>query len=697
MDYPAFTGVIIRDENMKTKANPPSRPRRPRAANAAALLSTLLAVSLLFTAFFYLDSQAGKAQSLLDKTGELKVLSHKLAQNVNDAITGKTAAFALLPEQRDTLDAQLSNLQPLSTPLPGLASETSSSQIFSLQASWTALKQETDTILAARGALLALHKIAGTLKETIPQIQLEYDEVVDILIKGSNAPDQIALAQRQSWLAERLITSLSRILAGTDDALLAADTLGRDAQLFNRVLAGMIKGNPAMAIKPVSNEEAIDRLVEIADLFALVSTSINEVLEKSPELFQARAAAGQIVTDTQQLQQQASVLANSLRASTQSHQRYQTLVVAALATAVLLLLLMTLTAKRETRRQLEKTRAENRASQKAILRLLDEMAELASETPGVKVARNDDFTGAVADSIHFAITQMKTLVTTINHTAQEVDQAAQKSQSSAHELAQASEHQILEIHGASQAIEHMSQAMDNLCSQAMESVGSAERTRDIAAGGHDVINKAVQGITAIQEQIQDSCKRLEQLGETAQEISDMTTLANDIADQTSILSLNAAIQASMAGEAGRGFAVVADEIQKLSEKMSTAMRQVETLSTALQADTQEAVLSVGRTRTQIASGMHQSQNAATALEEIEQLAATLTERIQAIVSTAATQAESAAQVASRMHTIREISLQTGASATADAIGNLAEMALAMRKTVAGFRLQDASRQEPVGS
>src|SRR5690554_7804219 len=99
----------------------------------------------------------------------------------------------------------------------------------------------------------------------------------------------------------------------------------------------------------------------------------------------------------------------------------------------------------------------------------------------------------------------------------------------------------------------------------------------------------------IREQIQETSKRIKRLGESSQEIGDIVSLINDIADQTNILSLNAAIQASMAGDAGRGFAVVADEVQRLAERSSAATKQIEALVKTIQSDTNEAVISkIGR-------------------------------------------------------------------------------------------------------
>ena len=84
-------------------------------------------------------------------------------------------------------------------------------------------------------------------------------------------------------------------------------------------------------------------------------------------------------------------------------------------------------------------------------------------------------------------------------------------------------------------------------------------------------------------QVNDPCVRTTQGHSCLQEIGDIVALINDIADQTNILALNAAIQASAAGDAGRGFAVVADEVQRLAERSSNATKRIETLVKTIQA------------------------------------------------------------------------------------------------------------------
>jgi len=106
---------------------------------------------------------------------------------------------------------------------------------------------------------------------------------------------------------------------------------------------------------------------------------------------------------------------------------------------------------------------------------------------------------------------------------------------------------------------------------------------EVAGRGAQTVRDTIQGMDAIREQIQETSKRIKRLGESSQEIGEIVELIDDIADQTNILALNAAIQASAAGEAGRGFAVVADEVQRLAEHSSSATKRIETLIKTIQA------------------------------------------------------------------------------------------------------------------
>ena len=342
----------------------------------------------------------------------------------------------------------------------------------------------------------------------------------------------------------------------------------------------------------------------------------------------------------------------------------------------------------QTRRQLRKAATQNERNQAAILQLLDELADLAEGDLTVHASVTENFTGAIADSINFAIDQMRGLVSNINSLSVQVVKAAEDSRGIAGELASSSENQAKEIGAASTSINDMAVSIDHVSSNAAESAAVAERAVEIANNGAHVVQDTIHGMDNIHSQIQETSKRIKRLGESSQEIGDIVSLINDIADQTNILSLNAAIQASMAGDAGRGFAVVADEVQRLAERSSAATKQIAALVKTIQTDTNEAVISMEQTTAEVVDGARRAQDAGVALEEIEGVSTSLAELIQNISNAARQQAVTAGTVSNTMNVIQQITSHTAEStdSTATSISDLAQMANQIRSSVEGFKL-----------
>ncbi|MDK2779432.1 MAG: methyl-accepting chemotaxis protein [Pseudomonadota bacterium] len=653
----------------------------------AGLLFVFLAVFIGITV--YVNLLADRDDQYIEHAGELRVLSQELAKNATEAAGGKKEAFAELKHARDNFETRWSYLvngdAASGLPPADVASMTN------VQTVWNKVKSNADQIIRSQDVILSLHEVAATLAETIPQLQVEYDEIVEILLDNDAPADQVAVAQRQSWLAERIVRSVNKVLAGGEDAVMAADAFGRDASLFGRVLNGMIQGNVAMNISQVTDEEAVYALAEVAELFEFVSGSVDEILETSPELFQVREASDAIFSDSVTLLNQVSDLTGAIQSDAAQRFVLQAVGYIAAILALVMMVAFGIVSYRETRRDLEETASKNEQNQMAILRLLDEIADLADGDLTASATVTEDFTGAIADSINYAIDQMRSLVSAINETAVQVSSAAQETQATAMHLAEASEHQAQEIAGASAAINEMAVSIDQVSANASESSAVAERSVAIANKGAEVVQATINGMDNIREQIQETSKRIKRLGESSQEIGDIISLITDIADQTNILSLNAAIQASMAGDAGRGFAVVADEVQRLAERSAAATKQIEALVKTIQNDTNEAVISMETTTSEVVRGARLAQDAGVALEEIENVSKNLAELIQNISNAARQQASSAGHISNTMNVIQEITSQTsaGTTATAKSIGNLAEMANKLRESVAGFKLPEA--------
>ncbi|PNB74086.1 chemotaxis protein [Pseudomonas sp. GW456-E7] len=679
----------------KTKAGKPMEGSRSRSQIIVLFIALIVFIMLLFANFAYLNTQATYDKQYIGHAGELRVLSQRIAKNATEAAAGKAAAFKLLSDARNDFARRWGYLKKgdPATSLPP-APATVRPEMRAVQQDWDRLLKNTDAILSSEQTVLSLHQVAATLAETVPQLQVEYEKVVEILLQRGAPAAQVAMAQRQSLLAERILGAVNTVLAGDENSQQAADAFGRDATQFGKVLNGMLQGDPALKVSQVEDRDARARLAEIAELFEFVSGSVDEILETSPELFKVRESASNIFSLSQTLLDEASHLAsgfeNMVGGRTTDTIGGYVLGLLALTSIILIGLVMV----RETNRQLRETAEKNERNQNAIMRLLDEIEDLADGDLTVTASVTEDFTGTIADSINYSVDQLRDLVATINLTAGQVAAAVQETQATAMHLAQASEHQAQQISEASMAINDMAESIDQVSANAAESSAVAERSVEIANKGNEVVHNTIHGMDNIREQIQDTAKRIKRLGESSQEIGDIVSLIDDIADQTNILALNAAIQASMAGDAGRGFAVVADEVQRLAERSSAATRQIETLVRAIQTDTNEAVISMEQTTTEVVRGARLAQDAGVALEEIEGVSKTLAALIQSISNAAQQQTSSAGQISLTMNVIQQITSQTssGSTATADSIGNLAKMASQLRRSVSGFTLPDAKAQ-----
>jgi twitching motility protein PilJ len=322
--------------------------------------------------------------------------------------------------------------------------------------------------------------------------------------------------------------------------------------------------------------------------------------------------------------------------------------------------------------------------------LLDEMGDLADGDLTVEATVSEDITGAIADSVNYAIEALRTLVIGINTTVYKVSSSAIESRDNAMRLTDASSQQATQITGISNSIEQMSKSAEGMSKEAAQSADVAQRSVSVAHKGTEAVRNTIRGMDEIREQIQETAKRIKRLGESSQEIGDIVELIDDIADQTNILALNAAMQAAMAGEAGRGFAVVADEVQRLAERSGNATKQIETLVRTIQSDTNEAVSSMETSTGGVVKVSSLAEAAGAALGEIETVSNFLAKSTRQISKISQIQASLANEINHGMTAVRTISEESavGTTETAHAIGALVDVAGELRQSVAGFRLPE---------
>lgn len=656
------------------------------------MVTLLVALAITLGYVFYTLSRGSEFdQARAQLVAEMRALPNQAGQAAMQATRGNEDAFESLDEVSTRIQSIWEGLE--ANPDKVLSTD----KIATFGDQWRTTREHISTILANRGNILKFHAAIHKIDATLPTLQTDFSKVAERLLATNVDPKLVEAAHTQTLLIERIGRS--------GDRLISVDNIGpstvqftRYIDLFSKVLNGMRLGDDNLGIKKVTDQQGQVVLASIANQFRGIQDSIDTVKTANADIIAADKAAQTIQTDSVQLVAHGDTLASSLGPLGRGEREIipgVSLVQAAIVGVGLLIAGLTLLAFSfyiGARNRLRETAEANRTNQEAILRLLDEIQGLGEGDLTAETTVTEDFTGAIADAFNFAIVQLRELVSRIVDTAEKVSSSSNITRSTALQLSEAAEHQAQEIAGASAAVNEMAITIDQVSANAAESAAVAERSVSIAANGADVVRNTIKGMDRIREQIQDTSKRIKRLGESSQEVGDIVSLIGDIADQTNILSLNAAIQASMAGDAGRGFAVVADEVQRLAERSANATKQITALVNAIQSDTNEAVASMETTTSEVVAGASLTQDAGVALGEIETVSANLAELIQDISTAARHQSTTAGHISNTMNVIQDITSRTleRANDTASSIGEVAETAVELRESVSGLKLPAGS-------
>ena len=636
----------------------------------------LVAIFLLLYLFYSVPRNNELTRSL----GELRLLSQTISRQATEATaSGTPESIKKLIASQKSFEENLETVKD---------THASTQALKSVETQWKKVADSINLISSQQKIINTLYDTNIAIGETIPGIQAEYNLMVDQMARQDMPSNQVVIAKNQVFIAERILRSISSVLTGSESSRESADDFSADTETFGSYLNAQLNGSAELGVERITDPALRESLEGIkAEYDDVLKSAAATILKNSTQIVKVRQASASIFAQSDELLTNLNKLSGGSSLAIAIPALFLLLCLVGFLICVFRLLTLRghSDKQRVTRLQEEYDRNQN-----AILRLLDEIADLADGDLRSYATVSEDFTGAIADSINFAIDQLRDLVSRITETSEEVAQYTANTQGITNQLAEASEHQAQEIAGASAAINEMAMSIDQVSANADESAVVAERSVQIAANGAQVVNRSIEGMDTIREQIQETSKRIKRLGESSQEIGNIVALINDIADQTNILALNVAIQASMAGEAGRGFAGVADEVQRLAERSASATKQIEGLVKTIQTDTNEAVISMEQTTSEVVRGANLSKDAGVALDEIQNVSGNLAKLIANISDAAKLQSASAGHIATTMNVVQEITSQTTTATfdTARSVSELANMAESLRESVSDFKLPD---------
>lgn len=659
------------------------------------VLTVLLLASLtIMVASFIFDSSASKqSTSRIVLLNEQQKVALEILKIVRDTQDGQPPETGVLSANTEKFTKLLDTLEhggtSSGTDIPKLKGDEQLELLTPLKGTWQELEQELTIISNNQNANTSLKVTARRIRPFPAEVMQISSDISYLLLKAKQPIDTVLQASQMQVLIQSIVKNINAILLGRENILDAIEAAKNDTARFDKILSDLRFGSKEDNIKVVTDSRTALKLSNLqVNQFEPLQASVNSILTLAPGLFAVDKASKAATSKANALIASLDLLEKSL---TKDSNTTQTTTYIGVGSGILVLILIATIAFmiwKEAQIRLATTTDANRRNQRAILKLLDEMSNLADGDLSTYATVTEDVTGAIADSVNYAIDALRDLVATINSSSDQIAIAASQTKTTAEQLTIASNSQTSDIISATEAISEMSDNMNSVSLEAESSVETAKSSLDIAASGTETARKNIEAMDTIREQIQDTSKRIKRLGESSQEIGDIIGLINEISDRTNILALNAAIQASTAGDAGRGFAVVADEVQRLAERTGDAAKQVEALVKAIQTDTNEAISSMEQTTTDVVKGAQLTESTGDALSEIEIVSKKLADLIQNISFSAQAQSKTASNLSGVMAEINDFAKQTteGTLATSSSIGNLSSLSEDLRESVSGFKL-----------
>ena len=648
------------------------------------VLGVFLVLSILAAGWllFYIGNEADKTAKYVGQSSQLLMLSQRLAKDAREAMRGQEIAFKTLKTSRDQFEAIVNSLKNGDDKLGIPPSPDSVKPTLNALADfWSGSKNiraNVDRILKHEQGMLVMKKDVDVLVGLTDELWDASDDVV-IAAGDAGLAQKQQLAYQQRFLSELIKQDAQLFAAGDVSALDAVSNLSENSELYGFTLTKLNQDAPP-AVKA--------KLRQANEVFTKMGPPVDRILSHADRHIVALQASAAVFKSSSLLLSKARDLVGEYTSLAESRKWLTPMTIGLAALGFVLFGLMSWKFLSDEKGRAHANAEQNRTTQDAILKLLDEMGDLADGDLTIQPEVTEQITGAIADSINFAVREMRNLVHRIKNAAQQVAVESERSRQTATELTEATLKQAAQITETTDRVMTMAKSMQDMSQSAENSAEVAQGSVTTAKRGSEAVQNTIRGMDEMRGQIQETAKRIKRLGESSQQIGEILELINDIAEQTNILSLNAAIQAAMAGEAGRGFAVVADEVQRLAERSGEATKQISGLVKTIQTDTNEAVASMEQATNGVVEATRLADTAGQSLGEIESVSEQLSDLIVKIARDALEQSETATTVSGSMAQISETTTLTssGTRQTAESIGKLSDLARELQASVAGFKL-----------
>lgn len=640
---------------------------------------TGMAVALLLGATsvgVYLSKSDATAKSLA-ASGEMLRGIQKVDKGLMIALAKPEEGFDLIETGAEQIDQKLALMDQSLSGGTERASFTPTAEL------WKKNKESLNRLAEKRTAIEESLGATDGSESAAKKLQSSLDKLEAGLLQSSGS--------RQSEMAVVLFGRMwgQRMASAGRDSAAAASLKEEEILSFSQFLQGMIQGSASMGLSGLPEGEPARALAEraLADA-AGMAKAVRTVGGQNKDLLIAQDFRKDLLENTEMVSSMMERLAWYFEGEKKSLGKFLYSGIFGGVLALAMLILAGLIMTKDSQRQRSVAKKERASTQGAIMRMLDEMGALADGDLTVRATVTEEITGAIADSVNFAISQLAELVGKITSVSRQTQNATKQAMDISAMMLRSGEQQAKDIAEAGREVLKITEAINQVSRRIEDSKKVAKQSVENSTRGMTAVSASIDGIRSIQDNVEETGKRIRRLTEQSKQISEIVDLIADISERTSVLAINATVQATKAGAAGKGFKVVADSVQDLAHQASDATRRIGALINAIQTDIQGAGAAMEKTTEEAQKGAKLAEDTGNVLAEISDVSTALAEIVEETSAQVSSSSKAATHVSQTMRKVLDSVGESAASTkkTAGAIEEITKLSEQLKDSIAGFKL-----------
>ncbi|MBI5137913.1 MAG: methyl-accepting chemotaxis protein [Nitrospirae bacterium] len=305
-----------------------------------------------------------------------------------------------------------------------------------------------------------------------------------------------------------------------------------------------------------------------------------------------------------------------------------------------------------------------------------------------------DEMGTLANHFNELLDKLNDIIRQVASTSEQLATSTETIASQNSQMAEGAQNQSTQALKIAAAMEQMNATVSEVSKNSSIAADSAREAMTIATKGGEVVQQTISGMQVLAERVTQSTNTIHTLGTNTDKIGEIVLVIDEIADQTNLLALNAAIEAARAGDQGRGFSVVADEVRKLAERTTQATKEIATMISAIQKETNNVVEMMNASRAEAEKETTLVNESGAALSNIIEVISSVTDMVEQIATAAREQAIATDEITTNIEGIANVTEETSSRVqqSAEAGTQLNRMASELQAIVGQFKLSgDADR------